>query len=91
MITVRQAQETLTREDEAALTKAEARIDAALSKWDGMIATVDVGDCALRRPILDVICARYRVGGWVVKVENGDQRDPGPWVELRMPAVDDAR
>ena len=91
MITVKQAQETLTREDEAALTAAEARIDTALKKWDGVRAIVVLDGLALRRPVLDVLCARYRVGGWIVEVKPGDQRDPGPWVELRMPAVDDGR
>ena len=84
MITVKQAQETLSTEDTTALAAAEGRIDAALKKWDGSRASVDLNGLNLRRPMMDKLCEMYRAGGWSIEIKHGDQRDPGPYAEIRV-------
>lgn len=83
MITLKQAQGAISKDDEAALTAAEARIDAALKKWNGSCASVDLDGLALREPMMEKLCDRYRAGGWSIVIKHGDQRDPGPYAELR--------
>lgn len=84
MITAKQAIETLTDEDRAALTAAEKRIDAALARYEGTPIMVDFGDTKTRRKVLDRLCAMYRDGGWLAQIDNGDQRDPGPWIRFTI-------
>ena len=84
MITATQAISTLTDEDRAALEAAEKRIDAALARYEGNPVLVDLEKHPTRRKVLERLCTMYREGGWIAQIKNGDQRDPGPWIEFTI-------
>ena len=87
MITTTQAVQHFTDEDAAAMAVAEKRIDAALLRYEGSPILVDFSQQdRVRRKVLERLCEKYREGGWLAQIKNGDQRDPGPWIEFQVPS-----
>jgi len=82
MITAHEALTKLTEEDAAQLIMAEARIDAALRNYNGQREVVDV--TASPRVIAKLV-SMYDAAGWTVKVQHGDQREPGPYLIFTTP------
>lgn len=82
MISKKDAKEIWTKDDEAAFGCAETIIDRAIGGVDGGKILVGLEKCNINSRVRDHITKVYRDGGWSVTWSNGDQRDPGPFLEL---------
>jgi hypothetical protein len=83
MITKDEAQTAWSKEDAEAYAQAERRIDAAALRGGRII--VDLGSISgLNQRVKNRISDEYGSvkAGWKVAWTAGDQRDPGPFVEL---------
>lgn len=84
MISAKQAVTLMTDEDNAALVAGEKRCDAALALYENRALLVDFEKSGARRKVLEKLCEMYRENGWTAQIKNGDQRDPGPWIEFTI-------
>ncbi len=41
-------------------------------------------DGKVRRRVAEKLCEMYREGGWLCTLQEGDQRDPGPFIEFTI-------
>jgi hypothetical protein len=81
MISKEDAQKRWTEADEVAFAKADAAIEAEINADKGRICADLVGINITPR-VQARIEREYAEGGWNVNWRRGDQRDPGPFVEL---------
>lgn len=89
MITVQEAKKLHEQNDAQAIVKAEAMIDAALSKYIGAHVRVEFSDLAMSPAALEKVCAMCREAGWGVSVGTTfyqDRVEPTVWVELCAPS-----
>lgn len=84
MISKVQATAVWTEIDDKAFKEAERRIDAAIKDGGRRISVDMAGVDGLTERVKKRINDLYGSpeGGWAVDWRNGDQRDPGPFVEL---------
>jgi len=85
MISAEEAKRVWTKDDESAYTQAESAIDAEIrGSLEGSVCADLSSVHGLRRAVRESLTAAYRAGGWIVTWRDGDQRDPGPFVELHV-------
>jgi len=82
MISKADAKKLWTKDDETAFSRAETIIDRAIGSGDGGRILADLEKCDINARVRERITKAYRDAGWTVKWTNGDQRDPGPFVDL---------
>lgn len=85
MIKASEALASFSAELEGQYDRAEHHIDAAILGMSGDDVRVDLaslGDISPR--VLRRLEQAYRDGGWTWEFRRGDQRDPGPFVTLRV-------
>lgn len=86
MIKASDALSKFSAELEAQYKRAESIIDRAIEKMLDDEAVADLGavDGGVSPRVLRRLGKAYRAGGWTWELRQGDQRDPGPFVTLRV-------
>jgi hypothetical protein len=67
----------LLASDKAEFSLWEQRIDADLVKYSEGELLID---CTATKRVRGQLLAAYTAAGWNVREQQGDQRDPGPWL-----------
>jgi hypothetical protein len=82
MISKADAKKLWTQSDKTVFEQAEAVTDRAIGAGDGGRICADLAKIGLNSRVRERITKAYRDAGWGVKWTDGDQRDPGPFVDL---------
>jgi late competence protein required for DNA uptake (superfamily II DNA/RNA helicase) len=82
MISKDDARKLWTSDDDAAFDRAETIIDRAIRSSNGGRILADLARIDVSLRVRARITKAYCDAGWTVKWTDGDQRDPGPFVDL---------
>lgn len=84
MIKAEDAVKHFTDEMQEEYKRGERMIDQAIERMVYDVAYVDFAGGVKTPRVLERLRQAYIDGGWVVTLQSGDQRDPGPFLTLRV-------